>query len=237
MPITGEKGRLRDLAQALGCPKVFPIHDGVGGRFSVLDPVGLFPAAVMGLDVVKLLEGAAAMNERFRAAAPGANPVLDYVAVSRLLEVRRGATIRVLSTWGKRLEAVGLWYDQLLAESLGKDGQGTTPLTVVNTRDLHSRGQQHQEGRRDKLITNVIVEQSRPAAVGHREIAVRTRTSSTSWPARRCRTFCARRWRARTRPTPKTIGPPPTCACRGWTKRRSGRSSRCSCWPRPSRAG
>ena len=160
VPITGEKGRLRDLSKALGCPKVFPIHDGVGGRFSVLDPVGLFPAAVMGLDVVKLLEGAAAMNERFRTAAPGENPVLDYVAVSRLMEVRRGATIRVLSTWGKRLEAVGLWYDQLLAESLGKDGQGTTPLTVVNTRDLHSRGQQHQEGRRDKLITNLIVEQS-----------------------------------------------------------------------------
>jgi len=160
VPITGEKGRLRDLSKALGCPKVFPIHDGVGGRFSVLDPVGLFPAAVMGLDVVKLLEGAAAMNDRFRTALPGANPVLDYVAVSRLMEVRRGATIRVLSTWGKRLEAVGLWYDQLLAESLGKDNQGTTPLTVVNTRDLHSRGQQHQEGRRDKLITNLIVEQS-----------------------------------------------------------------------------
>jgi glucose-6-phosphate isomerase len=158
LPITGEKGRLRDLSLALGCPKVFPIHDGVGGRFSVLDPVGLFPAAVMGLDVVQVLEGAAAMNDRFRTAGPGENPVLDYVAVSRLLEVRRGATIRVLSTWGKRLEAVGLWYDQLLAESLGKDGQGTTPLTVVNTRDLHSRGQQHQEGRRDKVITNLIVE-------------------------------------------------------------------------------
>jgi glucose-6-phosphate isomerase len=114
----------------------------------------------MGLDVVNLLEGAAAMNDRFRAAAPGENPVLDYVAIARLLEVRRGTTIRVLSTWGKRLEAVGLWYDQLLAESLGKDGQGTTPLTVVNTRDLHSRGQQHQEGRRDKLITNLMVEKT-----------------------------------------------------------------------------
>ena len=60
--------------QALGCPKVFPIPDGVGGRFSVLDPVGLLPAAVMGLDVVKLLEGAAAMNERFRTAAAGREP-------------------------------------------------------------------------------------------------------------------------------------------------------------------
>ena len=51
-----------------------------------------------------------------------------------------------------------MWYDQLLAESLGKNELGATPLTVVNTRDLHSRGQQHQEGRRDKLITNLIID-------------------------------------------------------------------------------
>jgi glucose-6-phosphate isomerase len=158
IPITGDSGRLHDLATAIGCQEIFPIPDGVGGRFSILSAVGLLPAAVMGLDVNHLLEGAAAMNERFRTAAPLDNPVLDYVGISRLMETRRGATIRVLSTWGKGLEAVGLWYDQLLSESLGKHGQGATPLTVVNTRDLHSRGQQHQEGRRDKLITNLIVE-------------------------------------------------------------------------------
>jgi glucose-6-phosphate isomerase len=158
VPITGEKGRLRDLSNALGCPTTFPIPDGVGGRFSIFTAVGLLPAAIMGLDIVQLLEGAAAMNEQFRTAAPLENPALAYTGISRLMEMRRGATIRVLSTWGKGLEAVGLWYDQLLSESLGKNGQGATPLTVVNTRDLHSRGQQHQEGRRDKLITNVIVE-------------------------------------------------------------------------------
>ncbi|MEZ6064210.1 MAG: glucose-6-phosphate isomerase [Planctomycetaceae bacterium] len=65
--------------------------------------------------------------------------------------------IRVLSTWGNRLEAAGLWYDQLLAESLGKAEKGATPLTIVNTRDLHSRGQQHQEGARDRIITNVTI--------------------------------------------------------------------------------
>lgn len=158
IPVTGESGRLRDLANAIGCPDVFPIPDGVGGRFSILSAVGLLPAAVMGLDVCHLLEGAAAINERFRTAPPLDNPVLDYVGMGRLMETRRGATIRVLSTWGKGLESVGLWYDQLLAESLGKNGQGATPLTVVNTRDLHSRGQQHQEGRRDKLITNLVAE-------------------------------------------------------------------------------
>lgn len=157
IPITGEKGTLRQAAQALGCPAIFPIPRGVGGRYSILTAVGLLPAAIMGLDVLRLLEGAAAMNRRFRTAPVGQNAVLDYAGVAHLMEVRRGATIRVLATWGKRLEAVGLWYDQLLAESLGKDGQGATPITAVNTRDLHSRAQQHQQGRRDKLITNLYV--------------------------------------------------------------------------------
>lgn len=163
IPVTGQSGRLRELAAALGCKDVFPIPDGVGGRYSVLSAVGLLPAAVMGLDVEHLLEGAAAMNERFRTALPLDNPPLSYAGICRLMETHRGAAIRVLSTWGKGLESVGLWYDQLLAESLGKDGRGATPLTVVNTRDLHSRGQQHQEGRRDKLITNLVVEKTHRA--------------------------------------------------------------------------
>jgi glucose-6-phosphate isomerase len=169
VPVTGPSGKLFELSAALGCPEVFEIPDGVGGRFSVLTPVGLLPAALMGLDIVQLLEGALAMNEHFRTAAPGENAVLDFVGVGHLMENYRGATIRVLSTWGKQLEAVGLWYDQLLAESLGKEEQGATPLTVVNTRDLHSRGQQHQEGRRDKLITNLIVSECDrpPLAIGH----------------------------------------------------------------------
>jgi len=169
VPVTRSQGRLRDLATALKCRDVFDIPEGVGGRFSVLSAVGLLPAAIMGLDVVELLQGAAATNERFRTARPGENPVLDYVGVCHVMEKRCGANIRVLSTWGKRLEAVGLWYDQLLAESLGKNGQGAMPLTVVNTRDLHSRGQQHQEGRRDKLITNLIVDSAaveKPLVVG-----------------------------------------------------------------------
>jgi len=161
VPVTGNSGRLFELAKALGCDDVFPIPDGVGGRFSVLTAVGLLPAAILGLDIVKLLEGAAAMNAHFRTAPPGNNIVLDYVGVGHLMEEKRGATIRVLSAWAKGLEAAGLWYDQLLAESLGKNLQGATPLTIVNTRDLHSRGQQHQEGRRDKLITNLIVDQVR----------------------------------------------------------------------------
>ena len=166
VPITGKvsapgkESKLLLLSQALGIADrdIFDIPDGVGGRFSILTAVGLLPAAIMGMNVVQLLEGAAAMNEHFRTAPPGKNLVLNYVGVCHLLEKLRGLTIRVMSTWGKGMEAAGMWYDQLLSESLGKQEQGATPITVVNTRDLHSRGQQHQEGRRDKLITNVIVD-------------------------------------------------------------------------------
>jgi glucose-6-phosphate isomerase len=76
-----------------------------------------------------------------------------------------GTPIRVLAVWSKKLEALGLWHDQLVAESLGKQGRGPTPLTVVQTRDLHSRGQQHQEGKRDKLINNVFIKVPRTPAV------------------------------------------------------------------------
>ncbi|MBC8352429.1 MAG: glucose-6-phosphate isomerase [Planctomycetes bacterium] len=172
VPVTGTSGRLFELAGALGCRDIYNVPDGVGGRFSVLSAVGLLPAAVLGLDVVKLLEGAVAMNKHFQSAAPGENTVLDFVGVSHLLEQQRGASIRIMSVWSKALEAVGLWYDQLLAESLGKAEKGATPLTTVNTRDLHSRAQQHQEGRRDKLVTNVIVDNWRcdSLAVGHSDL-------------------------------------------------------------------
>ena len=165
VPVTGTSGKLFDLAKSLGCGDVFPVPDGVGGRFSVLSAVGLLPAALLGLDIEKLLRGAAVMNEHFRSAAPADNVVLQFVGVCHLLEERSGCDVRILATWGKRLEAFGLWYDQLLAESLGKHERGALPLTIVNTRDLHSRGQQHQEGKRDKLVTNLLVEHSRGDAV------------------------------------------------------------------------
>lgn len=163
VPITGEKGKLRDLCKADGFPAedILTIPEGVGGRFSVLTPVGLLPAAVMGLDVRALLLGAAAMTKRFLEEPFENNPVLQYAAVNHLMNTELDKNIRVLSVWSKKLEYVGLWYDQLLAESLGKHGRGPTPLTGVQTRDLHSRGQQHQEGTRDKFINNLVVKTAR----------------------------------------------------------------------------
>lgn len=168
VPVTGESGKLFELSSALGCKNRFRVPDGIGGRFSVTCAVGLVPAALMGLDVVQFLQGAADMNKHFAEQPLGDNVVMDYVAVNHLLE-NKGMDIRLLSVWSKALESMGLWYDQLLAESLGKHEKGALPLTVVNSRDLHSRAQQHQEGKRDKVVNNVIVEEWRedPLVVGN----------------------------------------------------------------------
>ena len=104
VPVTGATGKLASLSDAIGCKERFEVPDGVGGRFSIFSAVGLLPAAIMGIDVVALLEGAAFMNSQFRSAPLGGNPVLDYVAVNHLLEKERGVTTRVMSVWTKSLE-------------------------------------------------------------------------------------------------------------------------------------
>ena len=161
VPVTGDSGKLHKLATELGCQDLFPVPDGVGGRFSVLSAVGLVPAALLGLNVIELLSGAVEMNRHFRETPAETNVVLQFVAVNHLLEKKRGIDIRVQSVWSKSLESLGLWYDQLSAESLGKDGLGFTPLTTVNTRDLHSRHQQHQQGAPNKVFNNFIVDEYR----------------------------------------------------------------------------
>ena len=171
VPVTGSSGKLASLADAIGCKDRFLVPEGVGGRFSIFSAVGLLPAAILGIDVVKLLEAAAAMNTHFRTAAMGRNVVMDYVAVNHLLEKEKGVVTRVLSVWSKSLESAGFWYDQLLAESLGKHEHGALPVTCVNSRDLHSRAQQHQEGVRDKVMNNVVLDswRSDPLPIGQSE--------------------------------------------------------------------
>ncbi|MGE3806422.1 MAG: glucose-6-phosphate isomerase [Gemmataceae bacterium] len=159
VPVTGSDGKTRALFQADGYTddEILTIPDNVGGRYSVFTPVGLLPAAVMGLDVRALLLGAAAMTRLFLDEPFERNPVLQYAAVNHLMNEELGKNVRVLAVWSRKLEALGLWYDQLLAESLGKQGRGATPISSVHTRDLHSRGQQHQDGARDKIVNNLVV--------------------------------------------------------------------------------
>jgi glucose-6-phosphate isomerase len=163
---TGNGTMLHRLATQAGFSTFF-IPDNVGGRYSVLTPVGLLPAAVAGIDIDALMHGANTMLTACDTPNLSNNPAYLYAALQYLWYVERGRNVSVLAIWNNRLESLGLWYDQLCAESLGKDGLGRTPLTSVNTRDLHSRGQQHQEGAPDKLITHLVVRQpsTQPVAV------------------------------------------------------------------------
>ncbi len=157
--VSGSESKLRRqfLAHGHEDASILSVPDNVGSPFSVFSAAGLLPAAVMGLDVRALLLGAAAMTKRFLEEPFERNPVLQFAGVNYLMTQECHKPLRVLSAWSKKLEALGWWYDQLLSSSLGKQGRGPTPLTMVGPRDLSVRGQQHQDGPRDRLINNLIV--------------------------------------------------------------------------------
>src|SRR5437763_1717528 len=138
VPVTGPTGRLRDLAKAQGYSddEILTIPGNGGSRFSAFTAAGLLPAAVMGVDARALLLGAAAMTRRFLEEPFEKNPVLQFAAANHLAAQELGKTTRVLTVWTQRLEALGKWYEQLVAESRGKQGRGPTPWTAVGTRDL-----------------------------------------------------------------------------------------------------
>ena len=157
--VTGEGSKLAALFQTEGhdADDVLTIPDNIGERYSVFTPAGLLPAALLGLDVRALLLGAAAMTKRFLEEPFERNPVLQFAGVNYLMTEDLHKPLRVLSVWSKKLEGLGRWYDHLLAEGLGKQGRGPTPLTTVQTRDLYARGQQHQEGPRDRVVNHLVV--------------------------------------------------------------------------------
>ena len=105
------------------------------------------------------------MTKRFLEEPFERNPVLQFAGVNYLMTEECHKPLRVLSVWSKKLEALGWWYDQLMASSLSKQGRGPTPLTMVGTRDLHVRGQQHQDGPRDRLINNLVVKTARAVPI------------------------------------------------------------------------
>jgi len=112
VPISGQAGGFADLAASLGCTSVFTIPDDVGAGDSVFTPLSLLPAAVAGIDVVRLLQGAAAMNRRFREAQVSENPVLQCAGVSRLM-AEQGGRMRVLASRNSQLAAVCIWHERL----------------------------------------------------------------------------------------------------------------------------
>ena len=151
-----EEGFLKQIADKEDL-KVLPIPPDVGGRFSVLTPVGLFPAAVTGLDIDALLAGAAQCVDEVN--EQGAeHPVAVGAAMHYLMDTARGRNVRVMMTYADALERLAAWFVQLWAESLGKDGKGSTPHGAVGTTDQHSQVQLYMEGPQDKVIEIVEVE-------------------------------------------------------------------------------
>lgn len=150
------KGALRTLADREGY-KTFVIPDNVGGRFSVLTPVGLVPIAIAGFDIRKLVGGAKDMEKLTGADVPfEQNPACIYAAVRNAL-YRNGKAIEILVNYQPKLHYFTEWWKQLFGESEGKDGKGIFPAGVDFTTDLHSMGQWIQEGVRNIFETVVSV--------------------------------------------------------------------------------
>jgi len=157
-------GTLREICNAEGY-RTLEVPDGVGGRFSVLSAVGLFSAAMCGIDIDALMAGAAAMDKRLKDPDVLKNPAALIAAIHYALD-RKGKHIAVMMPYSTSLYYLGDWFRQLWAESLGKqDGlkkknvyAGQTPIKALGTTDQHSQVQLYREGPNDKIITFLEVE-------------------------------------------------------------------------------
>lgn len=150
------RGALKSLSVKEGY-RTFVIPDNVGGRFSVLTPVGLLPIALAGFDIGLLLEGAREMARRCRTTAGRDNPAVAYAAVRNAL-YSIGKKIEILVSYNPKLVFMAEWWKQLYGESEGKEGKGIFPASVNFSTDLHSMGQYIQDGERTLFETNVLVE-------------------------------------------------------------------------------
>ena len=131
------------------------VPDDVGGRFSVLTPVGLVPLAIAGIDIKGMIQGARDGQERFSVMDLDYNHSYRYAALRYLL-YRKGKVIEVLSTFYQRMNFIEEWWKQLFGESEGKDGKGIFPASVNFTADLHSMGQLLQDGERNMFETFLV---------------------------------------------------------------------------------
>lgn len=166
-PAEGQKGTLlKKLAADKGWP-TFAVPDGVGGRFSIFSEVGLITAACIGFDIDAFLAGARGMDEACQTGDLWRNPAMLNAALKFLAAKKYNSDIEVFMPYGDYLKSVAEWYIQLLAESLGKrydrEGRevfyGRTPIVAVGTTDMHAQTQQHQDGKRNKVVQFVKVAQ------------------------------------------------------------------------------
>ncbi|MBE6324583.1 MAG: glucose-6-phosphate isomerase [Bacteroidales bacterium] len=159
-----KKGALRSLATKEGY-KTFVIPDNVGGRFSVLTPVGLLPIAVAGHDIKALVRGAQEMEKLTGTDVPAENNLSAQYAAIRNAIYRFGKTTEILVNFNPKLHFMAEWWKQLYGESEGKDNKGIFPASVDFTTDLHSMGQWIQEGQRTIFETVISVKNASKSVV------------------------------------------------------------------------
>ncbi|MET3291953.1 UNVERIFIED_CONTAM: glucose-6-phosphate isomerase [Brevibacillus sp. OAP136] len=163
------RGALKQLADEAGYES-FVIPDDIGGRFSVLTPVGLLPIAVGGADIDALMAGAADARRRYLTPDLGENECYQYAAVRNTL-YRKNKTIEMLVGYEPQLRFFAEWWKQLYGESEGKNGRGIFPASAEFSADLHSLGQYIQDGMRHLFETVLHVERSqRELVIGEEEV-------------------------------------------------------------------
>ncbi len=154
-----KRGAARTCADKEGYTS-FIIPDNVGGRFSVLTPVGLLPIACAGFDIRKLVEGAADMEKATRPEVPfSENIAAQYAAIRNALYNEGGKKIEIMVNYQPKLHYIAEWWKQLYGESEGKENKGIFPASCDFTTDLHSMGQWIQEGERSIFETVISIEQ------------------------------------------------------------------------------
>ena len=151
------RGALKTLADNEGYPS-YVIPDNVGGRFSVLTPVGLLPLAVGGVAIEALVAGAVEMEKATSAEVAIEENLAAQYAIARNALYGEGRKIEILGSYEPKLQYINEWWKQLYGESEGKDGKGIFPASVTLTADLHSMGQYIQEGERTLFETIISVE-------------------------------------------------------------------------------
>ena len=145
--------------------RTFPVHEGVGGRFSVFSEPGLITGAIIGLDIKAFLNGAKDMENQCLSNEVANNPALLNATLKYVSSEKYGCDLEVFMPYAMKLKSLSEWYVQLLAESLGKRfnrqgrevNYGRTPIAAVGTLDMHAQTQQHQDGRRNKVIQFVEI--------------------------------------------------------------------------------
>ncbi len=152
-----EKGNLRKIVKDY-CLMSLPIPQGVGGRYSVLSPVGLLLAETIGIDSNDMLKGAKDIHDKCMNADLWQNPAYLFSSGLYLMQQLKNRGITVIMPYADRLKPFSEWFCQLWAESLGKDGKGLTPYPSVGTTDQHSQLQLWMEGPEDKVVVFIAIE-------------------------------------------------------------------------------